>query len=104
MIEEAVFPVMEALMLSEDATSERGVTIGQINNAIREFGLDEESKTGMGMVAEALDQMEEEGDVVSIEHPIDPTKNGRPIGRKGGVSLTYRLNWTSATQEQTNPA
>ena len=91
MIEDAVFPVLDALMLLEDAGSDRGVSIGQINNTIRKFNLDEEAKTGMGMGVEALDRMVDEGDVMLIETPVDRTKNGHIIGTPDWKARTYRL-------------
>jgi hypothetical protein len=104
MIEDAIFPVMDAMMILEDATNGRGVTIGQINNVIREFDLDGGLKTGMGMVVEALDQMETEGDVICIETRVNPINNKHVIGRSDWKALSYRLDLSPMPRGHANPA
>ena len=92
LIEEAVFPVLDALMLLEGAESEEGVSLGEINAKVLEIGSQyERQHTGMGLIPEALDQLEEEGDVVSLEAPVSSSRNGHMIGRTDWKTFRYRL-------------
>jgi hypothetical protein len=89
MIEEAISPVMDALVSLDDGQNSEGVSQGAINKEVRRLYPDR--KLGMGIIPTALDALEEKGAVTCIETPIDPSKNGHTIGVPTWKSLGYHV-------------
>ncbi len=89
MFEQAMRPVMDALVSLGDEQNSEGVSQGAINKEVRRLYPDR--KLGMGIIPTALDALEEKGAVTCIETPIDPSKNGHTIGVPTWKSLGYHV-------------
>ena len=89
MFEQAMHPVMDALVSLDDRQNNEGVSQGAINEEVRRLYPDR--KLGMGIIPTALDALEEEGVVTCIETPVDPSKNGHIIGVPTWKSLGYHV-------------
>lgn len=88
LVEDAMGPVFDALFDLDNGQRE-GVSLGDINNRVREThpGRD----FGMGIIPTALDVWESEGEVTCIEIPVSPSKNGHMIGKPEWKTLAYQI-------------